>query len=190
MFIVMDADALLLVGNDPSIIKGYRRVVLTPNVVEFKRLSENVVSGIHPTLIVVLSGDTAIYQNIDPNTPPEERAALVSRALGGITIVQKGAKDIICTNTGTASSADAKLSKVSFFRYDHMLIACLGYIGGPSGFHRGTGHCRRSRRFETMWWSGRYSQRHNRNCARMGEVFRRRCLWVCHHPSQFGRLTD
>ena len=44
MFIGMDADALLLVGNDPNIIKGYRRVVLTPNVVEFKRLSESVVS--------------------------------------------------------------------------------------------------------------------------------------------------
>ncbi|KAK7677588.1 hypothetical protein QCA50_019399 [Cerrena zonata] len=92
MFIVMDADALLLVGNDPSIVKGYRRVVLTPNVVEFKRLSESV--------------------DIDPKTPAEERAALISRALGGITIVQKGAKDIICTNTGTTSEADAKLSKV------------------------------------------------------------------------------
>ena len=44
MFLVMDADMLLLVGNDVSLIKGYRRAILTPNVVEFKRLSDSVVS--------------------------------------------------------------------------------------------------------------------------------------------------
>lgn len=44
MYLVMDADALLLVGKDHSIVKGYRRAILTPNVVEFKRLSEQVVS--------------------------------------------------------------------------------------------------------------------------------------------------
>lgn len=49
MFIVLDADALLLVGNDHSIVKGYRRAVLTPNVVEFKRLSEQVVRVLLPT---------------------------------------------------------------------------------------------------------------------------------------------
>ncbi|KAI0072290.1 Ribokinase-like protein [Panus rudis PR-1116 ss-1] len=93
MYIVLDADALLLVGNDHSIIKGYRRAVLTPNVMEFKRLSEQT--------------------NIDPKIPPEERAMHVSRALGGVTIVQKGASDIICTNTGSASEEEAKLSKVN-----------------------------------------------------------------------------
>lgn len=46
MFLVMDADALLLVGQDTSMVKGYRRAILTPNVVEFKRLSEGLVSGI------------------------------------------------------------------------------------------------------------------------------------------------
>ncbi|CAL1714291.1 unnamed protein product [Somion occarium] len=92
MYIVMDADALLLVGSDHSLVKGYRRVILTPNVVEFKRLSETV--------------------DIDPKIPPEDRAAHVSRALGGVTIVEKGAHDIICTNTGAATEEDAKLSRV------------------------------------------------------------------------------
>ena len=36
----------------------------------------------------------------------------VSRALGGVTILQKGAQDIICTNTGGSSEADARVSKV------------------------------------------------------------------------------
>jgi ATP-dependent NAD(P)H-hydrate dehydratase len=36
----------------------------------------------------------------------------VSRAFGGVTILQKGAEDIIATNTGSASQEDAEKSKV------------------------------------------------------------------------------
>ena len=43
MFVVVDADGLWMVGQEVSVIKGYRRAVLTPNVVEFKRLSEQAV---------------------------------------------------------------------------------------------------------------------------------------------------
>ncbi|KAH9951146.1 Ribokinase-like protein [Amylocystis lapponica] len=92
MFIVLDADALWMVGQDLSLVRGYRRAVLTPNVVEFKRLSESV--------------------DIDPKIPPEERAAHVSRALGGVTVLEKGSADIICTNTGPADSDAARISKV------------------------------------------------------------------------------
>lgn len=45
MFVVLDADALWMVGQDVDLIKGYRRAVVTPNVVEFKRLSEAVVGA-------------------------------------------------------------------------------------------------------------------------------------------------
>lgn len=45
MFVVLDADALWMIGQDLALIKGYRRAILTPNVVEFKRLSEKVVSA-------------------------------------------------------------------------------------------------------------------------------------------------
>lgn len=44
MYIVIDADGLFLVGTDPSVIKGYKRAVLTPNVVEFGRLCDSMVS--------------------------------------------------------------------------------------------------------------------------------------------------
>ncbi|CCC08604.1 unnamed protein product [Sordaria macrospora k-hell] len=37
---VLDADALLLVAKDPSLIKGYNNAVVTPNVVEFARLTK------------------------------------------------------------------------------------------------------------------------------------------------------
>jgi ATP-dependent NAD(P)H-hydrate dehydratase len=43
MFLVLDADGLYMVGRQLDLIRGYRRAVLTPNVVEFKRLSEQAV---------------------------------------------------------------------------------------------------------------------------------------------------
>ncbi|KAF7356495.1 ATP-dependent (S)-NAD(P)H-hydrate dehydratase [Mycena venus] len=56
MFVVLDADALWMVGQDISLIKGYRRAVVTPNVAEFSRLSEQL--------------------GVDPKTPADERAGL------------------------------------------------------------------------------------------------------------------
>ncbi|KAJ3866854.1 H-hydrate dehydratase [Lentinula novae-zelandiae] len=91
MFLVLDADALLLVGKELDLIKGYRRAVLTPNVVEFTRLSENV--------------------GVDPSTPPDKRAEVISRELGGVAILQKGAKDIIAIDT-TGESADTEKSSL------------------------------------------------------------------------------
>jgi ATP-dependent NAD(P)H-hydrate dehydratase len=43
LYVVIDADGLFLVQNDPSVVKGYKRAVLTPNVVEFQRLAEKLV---------------------------------------------------------------------------------------------------------------------------------------------------
>ena len=91
MFIVLDADGLFLVGQDASIIKGYRRAVVTPNVVEFKRLSEQL--------------------GVDPKTPSDQRAQLVSRKLGGVTVLQKGPKDIIATDS-TGEEADLEASQL------------------------------------------------------------------------------
>lgn len=45
VYIVIDADGLFLVQTDPSVVKGYKRVILTPNVVEFGRLVESCVSS-------------------------------------------------------------------------------------------------------------------------------------------------
>jgi ATP-dependent NAD(P)H-hydrate dehydratase len=91
MFLVLDADAIQVIGKDVSLIKGYRRAVVTPNVVEFKRLSEVV--------------------GVGPDTPARKRAGLVSRELGGVTVLQKGAIDIISVNT-TAAAANLKESKL------------------------------------------------------------------------------
>ena len=45
---VIDADGLYLVTSDPSVVQGYRDVILTPNEAEFGRLYAKVVYiGIH-----------------------------------------------------------------------------------------------------------------------------------------------
>ena len=91
MYVVLDADGLYMIGEDISVIKGYRRVVLTPNVVEFKRLSEQV--------------------GIDPKVPSDQRAALVSKLLGGVTVLQKGAIGIISSDA-TGNAADLRESRI------------------------------------------------------------------------------
>ena len=92
MFIVLDADALHMVGQDISIIKGYRKAVVTPNVVEFKRLSEML--------------------GVGPDTPIDLRATLVSRRLGGVTVLQKGAIDTISTDS-TGEEASLAVSQIA-----------------------------------------------------------------------------
>ncbi|KAI5999293.1 Ribokinase-like protein [Pisolithus orientalis] len=92
MFLVLDADALWMIGQDLSLVKGYRRAVLTPNVVEFKRLSEQ--AGVDPKSV-----------------PAEQRAAEVSKRLGGVVVLQKGPKDLIATDT-TGEAANLEESGI------------------------------------------------------------------------------
>ncbi|KAG8221036.1 Ribokinase-like protein [Butyriboletus roseoflavus] len=90
MFVVLDADALWMVGQELSLVRGYRRAVMTPNVIEFKRLSEQTGVGC---------------------VPGDERAAAVSRKLGGVVVLEKGAKDVIASDT-TGEEADLGASGI------------------------------------------------------------------------------
>ncbi|XP_048779001.1 ATP-dependent (S)-NAD(P)H-hydrate dehydratase-like isoform X2 [Ostrea edulis] len=74
---VIDADGLHMITEDPSIIIGYKKAILTPNKVEFERLFEKIV-GHKPH-------DTDLVGNV--NT--------LSRKMGNVTILQKGEDDII-----------------------------------------------------------------------------------------------
>ncbi|KAH6691535.1 YjeF domain-containing protein [Plectosphaerella plurivora] len=86
MPLVMDADALLIVQNDPSLVKGYKNVVLTPNVVEFSRLCKAI--GIDEEKVTQEGGETG-------------KVEALARALDGVTIIQKGAKDHISNGSVT-----------------------------------------------------------------------------------------
>lgn len=85
---VVDADALALVCGDPNLVKGYELAVLTPNVVEFGRLTS------------ALGIDEQVKQAKESQGESAKVEAL-ARALGGVTIVQKGAKDLISNGTTT-----------------------------------------------------------------------------------------
>ncbi|KAM5503357.1 putative ATP-dependent NAD(P)H-hydrate dehydratase [Microsporum canis] len=84
--LVMDADALVLVQNDPKLIHGYDECILTPNVVEFARLSKSV--GLDPPANDGKSG-------VDKDKSASEACERLSRALGGVLIIQKGPHDVI-----------------------------------------------------------------------------------------------
>jgi ATP-dependent NAD(P)H-hydrate dehydratase len=74
--IVLDADALQLVNAEPDFVRGWKEVILTPNVIEFARLAKAV--------------------NVDvAGVPKEEACARVSEKLGGVCIIQKGDVDYI-----------------------------------------------------------------------------------------------
>ncbi|XP_039082610.1 ATP-dependent (S)-NAD(P)H-hydrate dehydratase isoform X3 [Hyaena hyaena] len=75
--VVIDADGLWLLARHPALVHGYRKAVLTPNHVEFHRLWEAVLR--------------------DPVDSSDHREAVrrLSQALGNVTVVQKGERDVI-----------------------------------------------------------------------------------------------
>lgn len=80
--LVIDADALLLVQREPGLVAGYDAAVLTPNVVEFGRLCKAL----------------DVPEGKDDET---EAVKALSRALGGVTIIQKGRMDYITDGDAT-----------------------------------------------------------------------------------------
>ncbi|KAL2161641.1 hypothetical protein VTH06DRAFT_8203 [Thermothelomyces fergusii] len=87
MPMVLDADALQLVQRDPSLVHGYRLAVLTPNVVEFGRLTSAL--GIDDQV------RAAAAASADGGGNGRETAGVeaLARALGGVMVLQKGPKD-------------------------------------------------------------------------------------------------
>ncbi|KAG5929465.1 hypothetical protein E4U42_005828 [Claviceps africana] len=86
MPVVLDADALQLVQRNPDLVKGYKEAVLTPNVVEFGRL-----------------WDALGLSDGSQDEPKKEtdRVEILARALGGVTVIQKGGRDLISNGETT-----------------------------------------------------------------------------------------
>jgi len=80
---VLDADCLFLIQEQPDLIKGYKDCILTPNVVEFARLAK------------------AIHINTKSGDPDE--CEKLAHALGGVCVLQKGQDDHISTGQGTTT---------------------------------------------------------------------------------------
>ncbi|XP_073680619.1 ATP-dependent (S)-NAD(P)H-hydrate dehydratase-like isoform X2 [Garra rufa] len=75
--IIIDGDGLWLVANEPSIIQGYQRGILTTNFMEFTRLYE------------------AMRHEPPDSTDHKRSAQQLSIAFGQLTLVLKGEDDII-----------------------------------------------------------------------------------------------
>ncbi|KAJ5172580.1 hypothetical protein N7492_005173 [Penicillium capsulatum] len=86
---VLDADGLLIVTENPNLVKDYKECILTPNVVEFGRLAK--------ALGVKVASQAEIAKDGDGNKTSQESDACeqLSKALGGVTILQKGPHDVI-----------------------------------------------------------------------------------------------
>ncbi|WVQ86463.1 ATP-dependent (S)-NAD(P)H-hydrate dehydratase [Cryptococcus gattii] len=87
MGVVVDADGLWLVQNEPKVVMdwpGVPRIILTPNVMEFKRLCDTM--------------------KIDSSGPHTSLCPQLATALGNATIIQKGPSDIISNGLKLPSS--------------------------------------------------------------------------------------
>ncbi|KAJ2820172.1 hypothetical protein FBU31_005302 [Coemansia sp. 'formosensis'] len=73
---VLDADSLTVLADNPELIHGYRGAVLTPNAPEFNRLCK------------ALGLDIA-------DAPADEATRMLALKLGGVTVVRKGKADVI-----------------------------------------------------------------------------------------------
>lgn len=78
--IVIDADALGIVADNPDLVRGYARAILTPNAPEFWRLAE------------ALQIDHGKQQ---PHDAPDI-VKQVAQALDGPVLVAKGRRDTVC----------------------------------------------------------------------------------------------
>uniref|UniRef100_A0A8D1L409 ATP-dependent (S)-NAD(P)H-hydrate dehydratase n=1 Tax=Sus scrofa TaxID=9823 RepID=A0A8D1L409_PIG len=96
--VVIDADGLWLIAQEPALVQGYQKAVLTPNHVEFSRLSEAVLG--------------------DPLDGRDRRGAVLrlSQALGNVTVVQKGEQDVI--SDGTQAGVQSLRSCVEHSRWN------------------------------------------------------------------------
>lgn len=82
---ILDADGLYLAQSRPELVQGYTECLLTPNVVEFGRLARS--------------------QSLDiDNTDSTQACAQLAKKFGGVTIIQKGAKDYISNGEHTIVS--------------------------------------------------------------------------------------
>ncbi|RAL11661.1 ATP-dependent (S)-NAD(P)H-hydrate dehydratase [Aspergillus homomorphus CBS 101889] len=87
---VLDADGLLLVTEDPDLVRGYKECILTPNVMEFGRLAKAL--GIDVPSLAEINSKS---DGGDKTSEETKACEQLSNALGGVTIIQKGPHDVI-----------------------------------------------------------------------------------------------
>ena len=99
--LVIDADGLWLVAQNISVVHGYNRCIITPNAAEFDRLMTAV--GLSSRTPKASGDGVGKGDNDSAKAKCDSDAAAVhalSVALGGVTVVKKGAMDVISSGEG------------------------------------------------------------------------------------------
>ena len=144
---VLDADALLLVTQQPDLVRGYKQCILTPNVVEFGRLAKALGVDLPKTTTLATTTNTAggseiagrrrikgednnqilgkkEQEQVDKNAASSTCKKLAN-ALGGVTIIQKGQRDVI-SNGITSLISDIQGGLKRSGGQGDTLTGCLG----------------------------------------------------------------
>ncbi|CDU22946.1 uncharacterized protein SPSC_01576 [Sporisorium scitamineum] len=109
MYVVVDADGLWLLQNEPEVVKGYNKAILTPNVAEFARLCDKL--------------------DVDAKQDPDQAAKKLAAALQGPTILEKGKVDRI-TNGTEVLYVDTEGGLKRCGGQGDILAGCLGTFAG------------------------------------------------------------
>lgn len=132
---VLDADGLMLVTEKPDLVRGYRECILTPNVVEFSRLAKALgVDVPSSSEAAKRRGSSAEEEQLSEASWACEKLA---QALGGVTIIQKGAKDVI-SNGVTSIICDQQGGRKRSGGQGDTLTGCLGtLLAWRAAYHEG-----------------------------------------------------
>lgn len=115
---VLDADALWLIQKEPALIEGYKECILTPNVIEFKRLADSIGMG-------------------DTSGDQSQVCQALAKKLGGVCIIQKGPVDYISQGDDTTIS-DFKGGLKRAGGQGDTLTGCLGtFLAWRQIYHEG-----------------------------------------------------
>ena len=104
--IVIDADGLFILSTDTSIIKGYEKCILTPNLMEFKRIYEFEViqNNIQKFILKLKKNNCSKFKNEGEYDETKNFSTLnlqceavkkLAQKLENVTIIKKGNVDII-----------------------------------------------------------------------------------------------
>lgn len=99
--VVIDADGLFLVSQDPDLIRDAKNIVITPNPVELKRIAEAVQLEVPP------DGSCEDFIGRTGLNAAERVVVDLSRRLGGVTVLRKGRHDIISDGTEVLVSLES-----------------------------------------------------------------------------------
>eukprot|EP01128_Nolandella_sp_AFSM9_P000085 TRINITY_DN1013_c0_g1_i1.p1 TRINITY_DN1013_c0_g1~~TRINITY_DN1013_c0_g1_i1.p1 ORF type:complete len:379 (-),score=52.55 TRINITY_DN1013_c0_g1_i1:22-1059(-) len=96
---VIDADGLQLLYSHPELIRGYSKAILTPNQHEYSALCQSFPPFPSASASTTSSSPATSASTNNTSKTDRERILALSRTLGNVTIVKKGASDLISDGT-------------------------------------------------------------------------------------------